>query len=58
MNAASFDGRVTKCQDLPLLDEEGGEHEDLSVSLWSLSSDGTTGLLHAENTERETSYRK
>lgn len=46
MNTSSFNGWVAKCQDLPLLEEEGGEDEDLSVSLWSLSSDGTAGLLH------------
>lgn len=54
MNAADvtwlqplFSGWMTKCQDLPELEEEGGEDEDLSVSLWSLSSAdlGAAGLL-------------
>lgn len=27
------------CQDLPLLDEDDGDAEDLSFSLWSLSSE-------------------
>lgn len=29
---------LRKCQDLPALEEEGGDAEDLSLSLWSLSS--------------------
>lgn len=42
-----FNGWMTKCQDLPELEEEDGEEEDLSVSLWSLSSadPGAEGLL-------------
>lgn len=35
---APIAARVRKCQDRPALEEEGGDDEDLSLSLWSLSS--------------------
>lgn len=38
---------MRKCQDLPALEQEGGDDEDRSLSLWSLSSveGGAAGLL-------------
>lgn len=38
MITALIGAAVRECQDLPALEEEGGDAEDLSLSLWSLSS--------------------
>lgn len=54
MPAAAIAAGVRKCQDLPALEEDGGDAEDLSLSLWSLSSvdTGAAGLLwETENEE-------
>lgn len=47
MTAASVSAGVRKCQDLPVLEEEGGDVEGFSFSLWSLSSEdaGAAELL-------------
>lgn len=54
MTTASLTAVVTRCQDLPALKEEGGEAEDLSFSLWSLSSEdaGAAELLWETKTEK------
>lgn len=46
--------RLRKCQDLPALENEGGDAEDLSLSRWSLSSaeTGAAELLRDTNTHR------
>lgn len=38
MTAAPIATGVRRCQDLPALEDEGGDAVDLSLSLWSLSS--------------------
>lgn len=54
MTTASLPARVRKCQDLTALEEEGGDAELLSLSLWSLSSEdeGTAELLQEPETEK------
>lgn len=39
MPAASVATGLGRCQDLPALEDEGGDDEGRSFSLWSLSSD-------------------
>lgn len=53
MTTASLPARVRRCQDFPALEEEGGDAELLSLSLWSLSSEaeGTVELLQEPDTD-------
>lgn len=46
-----FAARGRKCQDLGALEEDGGDAEERSLSLWSLSSvdAGAAGLLTQED---------